>query len=93
MSKKYVSIDAGKYNTKLNAYDPAAGKQMRAKFRTKISDGTFEDDMFEKGTFIVQIDDGPVYKVGRDGRQEPEFAFVHQGWEQILRLEISVRRL
>ncbi len=28
-----------------------------------------------------------------DGRQEPEFAFVHQGWEQILRLEISVRRL
>ena len=72
MSKKYVSIDAGKYNTKLNAYDPAAGKQMRAKFRTKISDGTFEDDMFEKGTFIVQIDDGPVYKVGRDGRQEPD---------------------
>ena len=28
-----------------------------------------------------------------DGRQEPEFAFVHQGWEPILRLEISVRRL
>ena len=28
-----------------------------------------------------------------DGRQEPEFAFVHQGWEQILRLEITVRRL
>ena len=28
-----------------------------------------------------------------DGRQEPEFAYVHQGWEQILRLEITVRRL
>ena len=28
-----------------------------------------------------------------DGRQEPEFAFVHQGWEQILRMEITVRRL
>ncbi len=28
-----------------------------------------------------------------DGRQEPEFAFAHQGWEQILHMEITTRRL
>ena len=26
-----------------------------------------------------------------DGRREPEFAFVHEGWEQVLRLEIETR--
>ena len=71
MKKKYVSVDAGKYNTKVNTFDSGAGKMMKTKFRTKISDGTFDDDMFEKGTFIVQVDDGNVYKIGRDGRQEP----------------------
>ena len=28
-----------------------------------------------------------------DGRQEPEFAFVHRGWEQILRFEMESRVL
>ena len=28
-----------------------------------------------------------------DGRREPEFAFVHRWWEQILRLEVETRRL
>ena len=28
-----------------------------------------------------------------DGRQEPEFAFVHVCWEQVLRVEIVTRRL
>ena len=28
-----------------------------------------------------------------DGRQEPEFAFVHRGWRQILRLELETRLL
>lgn len=70
--KRYIAIDAGKYNTKLNTYDAATGNQTLCKFRTKMSEGTFDDDMFEKGTFIVQVDDGPVYKVGRDGRNEPE---------------------
>ena len=27
-----------------------------------------------------------------DGRSEPEFAFVHDGWEQVLRIEIRTRR-
>lgn len=28
-----------------------------------------------------------------DGRREPEFAFVHRGWRQILRLELETRLL
>lgn len=28
-----------------------------------------------------------------DGRQEAEFAFVHRGWRQILRLEVEMRDL
>ena len=28
-----------------------------------------------------------------DGRQEPEFAYVHRGWQQILRLELETRLL
>lgn len=28
-----------------------------------------------------------------DGRRDPEFAFVHQGWRQILRLELETRLL
>ena len=28
-----------------------------------------------------------------DGREEPEFAFVHQGWQQILKLELETRLL
>lgn len=69
---RYIAVDAGKYNTKVNAFDPNTKKTSLMKFRTKISEGTFEDDMFEKGTFIVQVDDGPVYKIGHGARNEPE---------------------
>ena len=34
---------------------------------------------------------GRVRKLS-DGRREPEFAFVHRGWEQVLRIEIQTRR-
>ena len=71
-NKVYTAVDAGKYNTKVSMFDPADGKQRLMKFRTKISEGDFADDMFGRGTFIVQIDDGPVYKVGQEARTEPE---------------------
>lgn len=71
-TEKYVAVDAGKYNTKLNAFDPKTKKMSLMKFRTKISEGTFDDDMFEKGTFIVQYDDGPTYRIGHGARNEPE---------------------
>lgn len=28
-----------------------------------------------------------------DGRQEPEFAFIHRGWRQVVRLELETRPL
>ena len=72
MENIFVAVDAGKYNTKVKSYNTKTGKTCRTKFRTKISPGTFDDDMFEKGTFIVQPwENGPVYKIGRDGTQEP----------------------
>lgn len=68
----YISVDCGKYNTKACAFDGKSGSLKKFKFRTKVGEGTFEDDMFEKGTFIVQVDGGTVYKVGNGGRNEPE---------------------
>ena len=67
----FIAVDCGKYNTKIDAYDADKKKEQKFRYRTKIIEGTFEDDMFDKGTFIVQIDDGPVYKVGNDGKMEP----------------------
>lgn len=66
----YVSVDSGKYQTKLATYNTKSKKVNRTKFRTKISEDVFENDMFEKGSFIVQVDNGPIYRIGRDGRQE-----------------------
>lgn len=69
--KGYIAVDCGKYNTKVDAYNPEKKKEQRFRYRTKVSEGTFEDDMFDRGTFIVQIDDGPIYKVGNDAKNEP----------------------
>lgn len=73
MSKTdYVSVDCGKYNTKIAWYDEEAHAVEKSKFRTKFSPGTFDDDMFDRGaTYIVQVDDGEVYKVGYGAKQEP----------------------
>ena len=68
----YIAVDCGKYNTKISAFDTVTKARTKFKFRTKISDGTFDDDMLERGTFIVQINDGPVYKIGNAAKTEPE---------------------
>ena len=71
---KFIAVDCGKYNTKVESYDSESGKRRHFKFRTKISPGTLDDDMLERGTFIVQTDDGDgeVYKIGNDARKEPD---------------------
>ena len=33
------------------------------------------------------------FRILPDGRREQEFAYVHGGWEQLLRLDIQMRRL
>lgn len=68
----YIAVDSGKYNTKTALYDTNTNKVSQFKIRTKISEGTFLDDMFGRGTAIIQIDDGPVYKIGAEGRTEPD---------------------
>lgn len=69
MAEKYVAVDSGKYQTKLCTYEKGADMK-RQKFRTKISPGTFDDDMIGAGTFIVQVDGGDVFKIGREAKQE-----------------------
>ena len=68
---KHLAIDAGKHSTKVCIYDPAKEHPSYFKFRTKIGKGDFDDDMLEKDTVVVQIDNGPVYKVGQGGKTEP----------------------
>lgn len=70
MATDYIAIDCGKYNTKTNSFD--GQKEKKFAFRTKFSEGTFDDDMVGKGSYIVQIDDGPVYKVGYKGHISPD---------------------
>lgn len=68
----FIAVDSGKYNTKTALYDTETGSLSTGKIRTKISEGTFLDDMFGRGTAIIQIDGGPVYKIGAEGKAEPD---------------------
>lgn len=68
---KQISVDCGKYNTKTCYFDQAKGDYTKSKFRTKVSKGTFDDDMLEKGTFLVRYQ-GETYKVGMGARQEAD---------------------
>ncbi len=69
---KYVAVDCGKYNTKACTYHEEAGEYARTKFRTKIGKGDFSDDMLERGSFIVRVDGGEVYKIGNGASTEAE---------------------
>ena len=66
---KLVSIDAGKYATKSYALTPDG--VIRKKCRTKYSEGNFKDDMIQRGTFIAEIDGGPIYRIGHGAKNEP----------------------
>ena len=68
---KQIAVDCGKYNSKMCAINPTTGDYVRLKFRTKVSKGTFEDDMLERGTFLVKYE-GETYKVGSGARQEAD---------------------
>ncbi|MDO4647446.1 MAG: ParM/StbA family protein [Eubacteriales bacterium] len=68
----YIAVDCGKFNTKVYSYDSKTGGTNHFRMRTRMSEGTFEDDMFGRGTMIVQVDDGPVYKIGGEAKNEPD---------------------
>ncbi len=68
----YIAVDTGKYQTKCAFYCEGMKGPVRYKFRTKMdTEGTFLDDMFERGTFITQVDGGPVVKLGQQAKGEP----------------------
>ncbi|MEE1255988.1 MAG: ParM/StbA family protein [Lachnospiraceae bacterium] len=69
MGETYVAVDSGKYGTKMAVYDVEKGETKKFCFRTKISDGFFEDDAIETATFIAEID-GKVYKIGNGAKQQ-----------------------
>jgi hypothetical protein len=72
MSNLYIAVDCGKYNTKTAWYNAETKKSGEFKFRTKMSKGTFEDDMFDRNTMIASVDGGPIVKIGNGGKQEPD---------------------
>lgn len=67
---KYIAVDCGKLDTKVNSFDVDSKQIKEFKFRTKASAGTFDDDMLEKGTFITRVDGGDVYKIGLGAKVE-----------------------
>ena len=67
---EYIAVDCGKYNTKLDAL--SGNNERMTAFRTRFSEGTFDDDMVGRGSYVVQIDGGPVYKIGYKGRTGPD---------------------
>lgn len=67
---RYIAVDCGKYDTKVATYDTDSENIKEFKYRTKISPGTFDDDMLERNTYIVRIDGGDVYKIGYGAKKE-----------------------
>ncbi len=65
----YIAVDCGKYDTKAACFNGTEVK--RSKYRTKLGNGIFEDDMIKKGTMIVQVDDGDIYTFGYGAGAEP----------------------
>jgi hypothetical protein len=67
--EKYISVDAGKFATKVGLFNPDGNNVMKYKFRTKLDHGDFRDDNVEKNTYIAEIN-GEVFKVGNGATTE-----------------------
>jgi len=61
--KRYIAIDSGKSSTKIASYDVNTKLITKRSFRTRIGEGTFEDDDPGAATYIVEYE-GKVYKIG-----------------------------
>ena len=69
--ERYISVDSGKFATKLGVYNPQKEDTKTFQFCTKIGDGSFEDDSLERNTMIVEID-GNTYKIGNGATTQAE---------------------
>ncbi len=70
MSRKYVTIDTGKYATKVSVYDEKSKNVKKFSIKTASCEGDFRDDAIEECTAVVQssILGDNVYKVGNGAR-------------------------
>lgn len=68
---KFISVDCGKFDTKIASYDPESEQYSTVKFRTRMEEGTMDDDMLEKSTILAEIE-GKVYKLGFGARYEAD---------------------
>ena len=69
--ERYIAIDSGKYATKVASYNVKEDVTRLQKFRTKISEGNFNDDALETSTLIVEYNK-KIYKIGNGAIQEAE---------------------
>lgn len=60
---RYISIDAGKYASKVVEFKKEKDCIKEYMFSTKVSPGDFRDDSLNKNTFLAEID-GEVLKIG-----------------------------
>lgn len=67
MAKRYISVDPGKFATKVVEYLPDKKGIKEFSIRTKLSPGDFRDDAIEANTVIIEHE-GVVYKVGNGAR-------------------------
>lgn len=72
MAERYISIDSGKFASKISEYIPEYDGIRKFQIRTKVSEGDFRDDAIEKNTVIIGLQDENgkemVYKVGNGAR-------------------------
>ena len=68
----FIAVDCGKYNVKTASFSTETKEKKKFIFRTKVSEDTFDNDMFDKGTILAQVDGGAVLRMGMGGKQEPE---------------------
>ncbi len=68
---KYISVDSGKYKTKVSCWDDEKKSYREFGFRTKTSEGDFRDDMLGAETYLAKVN-GKTYKVGYEARKEAE---------------------
>lgn len=67
MATRYISVDSGKFATKIAEFNPKTQETLNFQLRTKVNDGDLRDDAIEKQTVVIEID-GKVYKVGNGAR-------------------------
>ena len=69
--ERFIAVDSGKFATKVACYDKNLNETKMFRFRTRIGEGSFEDDALESNSYIVEID-GKTYKVGNGAKREAE---------------------